>query len=216
MPSLFVGIDELERKLGVSPGFVEALEKEDDWSFVIKLHALFESVCTHLLVHHFRESSIHDIVSHLELSNKRTGKAAFLKALGLLGDDERRYISSLSELRNNLVHDVRQSTFRLAEMVEAFDAKALKAFTKTFSPHEARTPNKDFDEMLRKGKAGLGSGEGKSHNIPLLVEVDSETMTSLMARAKTERSPLRMPFVRSARPRGFRVLGAIREVDLQS
>ena len=186
MPSLFVDIEELERKLGLSPGFVDALLKEDDWSFVIKLHALFESVCTHLLVYHFRESSIHDVVSHLELSNKRTGKVAFSKALGLLGDDARRYISSLSELRNKLVHDVRQSTFRLAEMVGAFDAKALKAFTKTFSPHEARTPNKEIDEILRKAKAGVDSGQGKSQRTPLLVEVDSETMASLMARAKTE------------------------------
>ncbi len=183
-PPLFMGISELEEKLGVSKGFFDALLREDDWSFVIKLHALLEAVCTHLLVHHFSEEAIRGVFAKLELSNKSTGKIAFLKALRLLGRDERRYIYSLSELRNKLVHDIQQSSFKLIDLVEAFDEKDLKEFTKTFSPTEARTLRPDVDEVLKKTKRDKDSGK-QSHQ-PLFVEVDPDTMKELIERARTQ------------------------------
>ena len=48
------GIVEFEKKLGVPSGFVKKLLDEDDWSFIIKLHALFEASCAHLLIFHFK------------------------------------------------------------------------------------------------------------------------------------------------------------------
>ena len=110
-PALQIAEDvlELESKVGVKQGFFAALLDEDDWSFVIKLHALFEAACTHLLLFHFKEPDLAEVVSRLELSNKTTGKLAFLSRLELLGKEGRRLISTLSELRNNLVHDVRNA-----------------------------------------------------------------------------------------------------------
>jgi hypothetical protein len=57
------GILELESKLGLDQGFFGNLQSEDDWSFVIKLHALFEAACTHLLLFHFQELELTDIFS---------------------------------------------------------------------------------------------------------------------------------------------------------
>ncbi|HSG21963.1 MAG TPA: hypothetical protein VLA64_03300, partial [Azonexus sp.] len=111
------GIIELEAKIGVRPGFFAALREEDDWSFVIKLHALFEAACTHLLLFHFKEPELSEVFSRLELSNKTTGKIAFLSKLGLIGKENRRLLSTLSELRNSLVHDVRNAEFSLIDMV---------------------------------------------------------------------------------------------------
>jgi hypothetical protein len=37
------GILELESKVGVPENFFRSLAQADDWSFVIKLHALFEA-----------------------------------------------------------------------------------------------------------------------------------------------------------------------------
>src|SRR3546814_18866509 len=81
------GILELEAKIGVRENFFKDLLGEDDWSFVIKLHALFEAACTHLLLFHFKEPELTDIFARLELSNKATGKIAFLGKLELLGKD---------------------------------------------------------------------------------------------------------------------------------
>jgi hypothetical protein len=91
---IFRGFAELEASIGVEQGFFERLQCEHDWSFVIKLHAVFEATVTHLLAYHFQEQALSDLLARLELSNKTTGKLAFLKALGLQGTENRRYISS--------------------------------------------------------------------------------------------------------------------------
>lgn len=131
------GILELEAKVGVRENFFKDLVAEDDWSFVIKLHALFEAACTHLLLFHFKEPELTDIFSRLELSNKATGKIAFLGKLELLGKENRRLVAALSEMRNSLVHDVRNAEFSLERMVAGLDATALKQFALAFSPYEA-------------------------------------------------------------------------------
>jgi hypothetical protein len=130
------GILELEAKIGVRENFFKDLLLEDDWSFVIKLHALFEAACTHLLLFHFKELELTDVFARLELSNKATGKIAFLSRLGLLGKENRRLVAALSEMRNSLVHDVRNAEFSLESMVAEFDSKALKQFALAFSPYE--------------------------------------------------------------------------------
>jgi len=133
---------ELERAVGVREGFFVRLVDEDDWSFVIKLHALFEAACAHLLLFHFREPALADIVARLELSNKTTGKIAFLAALHLVGKRSRRYIAALSELRNDPVHDVRNAEFRLGEWFASLDPAKQRALAVSFSP---------FETFLREG-----------------------------------------------------------------
>lgn len=135
-PQVDPGILDLEAKVGVAPGFFWALQNEDDWSFVIKLHAFFEAVCTYLLVFHFKEPGLREILSRIELSNTTTGKLAFLRELELLGKNERRFVVALSELRNTLVHDVRKSKFTLQEFVKSLDQKSLQQFAISFSPFE--------------------------------------------------------------------------------
>jgi hypothetical protein len=127
---------QLERDIGVQAGFFERLVEEDDWSFVIKLHALFEAACAHLLLFHFREPALAEIVARLELSNKTTGKIAFLAALELVGKRSRRYIAALSELRNDLVHDVRNAEFKLQDWFASLDPAEQKTVAISFSPYE--------------------------------------------------------------------------------
>jgi hypothetical protein len=130
-------VNDLESRVGVPPGFFRKLLDEDDWTFVIKLHALFEAACTHLLLYHFREPNLAQVFSRLELSGKTTGKLEFLGHIGLLGKERRRFISSLSELRNSLVHDVRNCEFELKAFVGKLPPDALKTFAVSFSPFES-------------------------------------------------------------------------------
>lgn len=125
----------LERKLGLQPGFFESLDGDDesDWSFIIKAHALIEAAVSHLLTEHLGRPELNDIFSRLDMSNKATGKAGFVEALGLLEKSERRFVSSLSELRNKLVHDVRNVNFDLAAHLESMDAKKQDEFLKNFN-----------------------------------------------------------------------------------
>ncbi|WP_428234705.1 hypothetical protein [Gracilimonas sp.] len=130
-------LKEFERKIGVTPGFYKKLINEDDWSFIIKLHALLEAATTHLLVFHFQESNLRKVISRLDMSNNQTGKLAFLKELEMISKRSRRYIRSLSEIRNSLVHDIRKVEFTLNEYISDYTQQEITRFAKTFSPFEA-------------------------------------------------------------------------------
>ena len=142
---------ELEKRVGVPKNFFRALNDADDWSFVIKLHALFEAACTHLLLFHFKEPGLADVMSRIELSNKTTGKLAFLGKLELMNSDNRRYISTLSELRNRLVHDVRNAEYSHAAMVAGLDAAEIKSLAVSFSPYETFIRQHPYNEELKLG-----------------------------------------------------------------
>jgi len=131
------GIVDLQNKIGLKEDFFKNLLNEDDWSFVIKLHALIEAIVTSLLVFHFNEKKLTQIFSRLELSNKTTGKLAFLKETGLLGDDNIKYINSLSELRNKLVHNIENCNIELINFVERLDKNQLKKFATYMRPSES-------------------------------------------------------------------------------
>lgn len=145
------GIIEFEQKIGLTAGFFKRLLEEDDWSFVIKLHALFEAACTHLLLYHFKEPELQDVFSRLELSNKSSGKVAFLERLELLNKDNRRFIASLSELRNSLVHDVRNSEFNMKAMVLGMEPNAQSQFAISFSPYDSFVRRYPFDPKMKVG-----------------------------------------------------------------
>lgn len=134
--SIDKGILDLQGKLNLPKNFFKKLLEEDDWSFIIKLHALIEAACTDLLLHRFDEPNLRNIISRLELSNKTFGKLAFIKELDLLGDTKRRYISTLSEWRNNFVHNVQNCSASLTDIIAAMDKNEIKKFALNFSPFE--------------------------------------------------------------------------------
>jgi len=160
------GIIDLEQNIGVSPGFFETLVSEDDWSFIIKLHALFEAACTHLLLFHFKEPGIASVISRLELSDKTKGKLALLKGAELLGTDDRAFIAKLSELRNSLVHDITNSKYSLKGLVNSFTENQLTKFARTFSPFEARVLD------IQEGK-GLITKEKGTLNLPQNYDINT-------------------------------------------
>lgn len=142
---------ELESKIGVPANFFRVLNGADDWSFVIKLHALFEAACSHLLLFHFREPQLSDIFRRLELSNKTTGKIAILGKLELLSKENRRFVSTLSELRNSLVHDVRNAEFNLRTFLSALDPAEVKSLAISFSPFETFVRQFPYDPDMKLG-----------------------------------------------------------------
>lgn len=115
-----------EKELELPNGFFMNLLKEDDWSFVIKFHAIFETAATFILVKISRNDNLETPFSNLELSNKKTGKLAFLKAYDILDAEERGYISLLSELRNMLVHNIKNVGFNFETYVGGLDSNQRK------------------------------------------------------------------------------------------
>ena len=98
-------LEQIEREAGLPAGFYYGLTSErDDWSYVIKLHALCETTLTQSLLKVIDKSEIDEPVAKLHMRTKIT----LAKGLGLLSDDSKRYLDALGLLRNRLAHDVRQ------------------------------------------------------------------------------------------------------------
>jgi hypothetical protein len=126
-------IAEIENQLGLPTGFLRSLyDHEDDWSFVIKSHAFLEAALTHLLADHLGKEDLLPVFAYLETSNVRTGKLAFVKAFDLLDKGARRFIHTLSELRNDLVHEVGNVNFSFTQYVANLSDKERNEFIGAF------------------------------------------------------------------------------------
>jgi hypothetical protein len=130
----------LEKDLGLPDGFLQSLRKSDDWSFIIKVHALMEASVSHLLVHHFGDERLSRVFEFMELSDKRRGKIAIVSALELLPDLVRRFLAKLSELRNSVVHNVNQVGFKLPDYVRGLNKDQFEVFAKSVE-------SIDYDEV---------------------------------------------------------------------
>jgi len=151
-------VRQLEKEIGIRPGFLESLKTEDDWSFIIKLHALVEAAVSYLLCKALGHDELSETFSFLELSNKRVGKIAFVKSLGLLDEKDRRFISSLSELRNKLVHDISNVQFDLKEYVENLSPKRFETFVKSLDSFSY-----DRVKLIKAGKKYSVQGFFREH-----------------------------------------------------
>jgi hypothetical protein len=106
----------MHERLGAPRGIVNALiHRDTDWERVIKLHAFIESALNQRIVDVLGRPELSLNISHLETSNTKTGKAAFARSLGIISDATYKYIRSLSELRNEVVHDARNLGFHLRD-----------------------------------------------------------------------------------------------------
>ena len=133
MSSIGSTVEALEEELRVPVHFLSGLLKsDDDWSFVVKLHAFFEGALAHCLAEELGRPELAAVLAHTELSRPRAGKVEFGKAMGLLSKRERRFLRSLSELRNKLVHDVRDTSFTFSGHLANMEAKQRRAFYDSF------------------------------------------------------------------------------------
>lgn len=146
-------IADIENQLGLPVGFLRGLyDHEDDWSFVIKAHAFLEAALTHLLADHLGREDLLPVFAYLETSNVRTGKLAFVKAFDLLDKGARRFIHTLSELRNDLVHEVSNVGFNFAAYVSSLSDKERKEFVGAFDyafVEVVQASQRPMDDRLR-------------------------------------------------------------------
>jgi hypothetical protein len=187
MNTIDKAVRDIEARTGVPAGFFDNLKAEDDWSFIIKSHALIEAACAELLTEYVGSMELLDPFSRLELSNKRSGKIAFLKSLNLLDEDERRFVSSLSELRNILVNNVRNTVFDLSVHISSLDKKQRKSFAKSFgyafiSEEDHPDFTSDINKVLNDPKDTLWRG------LKFILAVISLQMDTLRAKRNSNNS----------------------------
>lgn len=125
-------ISDLEKDTGVKIGFFNSLISEDDWSFIIKIHALYEASITSLLTNKLGRHELQGFISRLELGDRSRGKLKITKELKLLDEDERKFIYALSEIRNDFVHNVNNTQINLENYFESLNKDKKQYYINTF------------------------------------------------------------------------------------
>ena len=104
----------------------------DDWSFVIRCHAVIEALVSALLATQLDRRLV-PLFDRLELGDVDSGKLAFAKALGLLTSDQRRFISLLSALRNKLAHNPKHLSFDFDAHFDSLDKNQRATFCRVLA-----------------------------------------------------------------------------------
>lgn len=111
----FADLSKLETPLGLPIGYIERLDQEDDWSFVIKAHAVLEAVLGHAIAS--ADPRLVDVFERLPFGGGPASKIGLAKALGILDPSSSAFVARLSILRNRLVHDIALIEFHLDQHV---------------------------------------------------------------------------------------------------
>lgn len=152
---LYSRVEHLEQRLGIPAGFTRRLNREDDWSFVIKAHAFIEALVTHLLVQ-ATDVRLEDVFVRLQLGG-RTGKMAFVKSLGLLTPANQRFVERISAIRNSIVHNVANVGFRFNDFLTGLDKgerrAAIRDLLGSFDRYADRLAADDAAEIKRDPQA---------------------------------------------------------------
>ena len=120
-------IEEFENRVGLPTGFVYSLAQEDDWTFVIKIHALYETALAHILATTFGNQKLEEALAEISMAHK----LKLASACGLFDKEDRGMLHALSNLRNKLVHSVDQVAFSFFTYLS--DQNRKKQFLESFA-----------------------------------------------------------------------------------
>lgn len=103
---------QVQQRLGLPDGFIDDLVTHgDDWSFVIKVSALVETAVSDFLNRTINQPALATDITKLPLSRK----IQWARKLGAIAGTRQDFVSQLSELRNQLAHNIQKvPSFRLA------------------------------------------------------------------------------------------------------
>ena len=149
---MFSEVAALEKRLGLVEGFYDQLLKSDDWSFVVKLNALFEAACTQALVVRLSCPELTNNLAHLDFADNKKGKVRLCFNLGIINDEQRIALNELAELRNTLVHRIENVDFSFDKYVQGLSEGKQGTLVKrwgwnmndTLSFHGTTVPKAEF------------------------------------------------------------------------
>jgi hypothetical protein len=152
---IFPVIAKMEAELNLPPSFCEVILQGDDWSLVIKLHALMEAVVTGLLSDRIGGSQKIPELHNVLARHPMRGKLSLAESLGLFTDSEGRLIRLLSALRNMLVHNISYVSFNLTDHLRTLDISKLDKFVQAVFPGIGSVSSLSRGYILRNPKLAL-------------------------------------------------------------
>lgn len=119
------------------------LVEEDDWSFVIKVHAFIEAMVTELIITQISDDRIKSTIERLPLSDGQASKLKMAKELNLLNSNERKFIKLFSSLRNELAHRIENVNFTFENHIASLDKNQKKSWADAISWY-AKSDDKEY------------------------------------------------------------------------
>jgi hypothetical protein len=147
---LYADFGPLERDLHLPAGFLEGLVEEDDWSFVIKAHAVVEAALTHLLSSS-TDSRLSAVFRRLPFAGGEASKLGAGTSLELIDELSRDLARRLAELRNLLVHNVSHLSFALEPHFFQMPDTDRRAFGDAIAKAVAGPEWRTFTAMAKEG-----------------------------------------------------------------
>jgi hypothetical protein len=118
--------EDLETYLGLRKGFFSNLQKEDDWSFVIKLFSLFEAATTSLIVENLSHPELEGPFAAMQMGTIKNGKLAFVHSLDLVRKSGIKYIETLGWLRNRFAHNISSTSHNIGPFIDSLTSERRK------------------------------------------------------------------------------------------
>ncbi|MCQ8896390.1 hypothetical protein NQT62_08090 [Limnobacter humi] len=120
-------IESLETALKITPGFFWKLcDQGDDWSFLIKVHALLEMAIGHLIQQRIGIPELDSLIEKASLNGGTTSKIKIASALSLIDKDTTNFVDALSNLRNKAAHRIDSVALTMDDFIQAIDEKDVK------------------------------------------------------------------------------------------
>lgn len=170
--------------------FMLSLLHTDDWSMIIKSHALIEMIVTELIIAQTEEAKLKPFIERLPLSDNQTGKLKIVKDYNLLTNEQCAFIKKLSELRNLIVHKFENVNFNLKNHVDSFDTNQKKSWGKAITWHTDDQKTKKEWEQISITQPSLGLWFSTYMFISLTIvttkELESLTKINKQANATTK------------------------------
>jgi hypothetical protein len=111
----------LLQNVGITGAMLKSLqETDDDWTFIIKIHALIEVALNHMILGHLRYPELSEIIGALGIQG-RVSKLAFVEAFNLLPANGVKFIKLISKVRKTLVHDIKNFDFDLRKYLSELE-----------------------------------------------------------------------------------------------
>jgi len=153
---LFPILEKVESSLGLPNGFIESLEKEDDWSFIVKSHALIETMLTQVLTSK-TDPRLENVFAKMAFTRGQTSKIKAAEALNLITEAMKDVIYLYSEIRNKYVHSVKYVTTNLVGYFQNMDSNVLQKYSGSIFRLLLTNPDEDDikgmkNELLKSPK----------------------------------------------------------------
>jgi hypothetical protein len=141
--------------VGLKASEMKAIQySADDWTFIIKIHALIEVALNHMLAGQMRQGwlgvskpEVTELIERFPVHGK-TGKIALARALGTMSKGAESFIGVISKLRGLLVHDIKNFNFDLTAHLKTLKPQELEQWKTALTFNLAPPVEERFRELM--------------------------------------------------------------------